>query len=45
MLAGIESIRLQRAFRNPNKVSLSELKQAKSIFFKLIKKRLFSGLC
>src|SRR5437588_11085563 len=34
-----------RAFPNPNKVSLSELKQAKSILFKLIKKLLFSGLC
>ena len=35
-----------RAFRNPNKVNLSELKQAKSILFKLIRKKpLFSGLC
>jgi hypothetical protein len=33
-----------RAFPNSNKVSLSELKQAKSRSFKLIKKPLFPGL-
>src|SRR3989440_3231564 len=30
-----------RTFRNPNKVNLSELKQAKSILFKLIRKAAF----
>ena len=34
-----------RVFRNSNKQSISELKQVESIFFKLVKKRLFSGLC
>jgi hypothetical protein len=36
---------ISRVFRNSEKQSLSELKQAKSTFFKLIKKWLFSGLC
>jgi len=38
-------MRRQRAFRNSDKQSISELKLAKDIIFKLIEKRLFSRFC
>jgi hypothetical protein len=34
-----------RAFRNSDKQSISDLKLAKGIIFKLIEKQLFSGFC